>query len=137
MAQIFISHTEQDRAVAQRLATFLEGQGRTVYWHRDQRSGSAPHDASMAELASAEVVIVVWSKSSVAAPFVLQEAVAARDTHKVMHVVNSDAQARIIPVRRPGEPMFDASDMLQISLAVFSLVTRSRSDTVKPRLQPA
>lgn len=101
MAQVFISHTEQDCAVAQRLATFLEGQGRTVYWHQDQRSGAAPHDASMAELVSAEVVIVVWSKSSVTAPFVLQEAVAARDARKVMHVVNSDAQ----PLDSPGGPL--------------------------------
>ena len=137
MAQVFISHTEQDRAVAQRLAAFLEGQGRTVYWHQDQQSGAAPHDASMAELVSAEVVIVVWSKSSVAAPFVLQEAVAARDARKVMHVMNSDAEARAIPVRRPGEPMLDASDMLQIALAVFSFVKRSENGTVKPSLQPA
>lgn len=137
MAHIFISHTEHDRAVAQRLAAFLEGQGRTVYWHKDQRSAAAPHDASMAKLASAKVVIVIWSKSSVTAPFVLQEAVAARDAHKVMHVVNSEAQARIIPVRRPGEPMFDALDMLQISLAVYSFVKRSESGPVKPSLQPA
>ena len=123
MVQVLISHAEQDRAVAERLATFLEGQGRSVRWGQTRRRNAAPHDSGMAELAAAKLVIVIWSKSSVAAAFVLQEAIAARDARKLLHVVNSDAQPKAIPVRDPNEPMLDASDLLQIALAVFASTT--------------
>jgi hypothetical protein len=119
MVQILISHAEQDRAVAERLAGFLQGQGRSVSWGGTQRRDAASHVSSMAELAAAKLVIVIWSKSSVAAAFVLQEAIAARDAQKILHVVNSDAQPKAIPLRDADEPMLDVSDLLQISLAVF------------------
>ena len=126
MAQVFISHTNYDRPVAHRLAAFLERQGRTVYWRENPHSAAGSE--SMSELAGADVVIVIWSKSSAAAPFVLQEAIAARDAHKVMHVVNADDRGNVIPVRRKSELIFDVSDLLQISLAVFGFIaTASRT----------
>ena len=122
MVQVLISHAEQDRAVAQRLAAFLEGQGRTVRWGKTPRRDAAPHDSSLAEIAAAKLVIVIWSRSSVAAAFVLQEAIAARDARKLLPVVHSDAQPKAIPVRDANEPMLDVSDLLQISLAVFASI---------------
>ena len=123
MADIFLSHSEQDRKVAQTLAEFLEGQGWTVWWGKTA-PGSGDHQVRMAELASAKLVIVIWSRSSVAAPFVLEEAVAARDAGKLMHLSDSEAPPKTIPVRRRDDPLLDVLDLLQISLAVSSYMRR-------------
>ena len=134
MADIFVSHSKQDRKVAQTVAEFLEGQGWTVWWDKTALSDHDRHNTSMAELGAAQLVIVIWSKSSVSAAFVLQEAIAARDANKLMHVTNSAAQARDIPVRRRNEPLLDASDLLQIALAVSSFMRkRERRPKSPPR----
>lgn len=122
MADIFVSHSEQDRGVAQILAKFLEGLGWTVSWDKTPLSDDGRNNASMAELANAQLVIVIWSRSSVSAAFVLQEAIAARDANKLMHVTNSAAPPKPVPVHRRNEPMLDASDLVQISLAVSAFM---------------
>jgi hypothetical protein len=40
-----------------------------------------PNDVSAAELANAELVIVIWSKSAITAPYVLSDTIAARDAN--------------------------------------------------------
>jgi hypothetical protein len=122
MADIFVSHSEQDRGVAQTLAKFLEGLDWTVWWDKTPLSDDGRNDASMAELTNAHLVIVIWSRSSVSAAFVLQEAIAARDANKLMHVTNSAAPPKPIPVHRRNDPMLDASDLMQISLAVSAFM---------------
>jgi hypothetical protein len=122
MADIFVSHSEQDGGVAQTLAKFLEELGWTVLWEKTPSSDDGSNNASMAELANAQLVIVIWSQSSVSAAFVLQEAIAARDADKLMHVTNAAAPPKPIPVHRRNEPMLDASDLMQISLAVSAFM---------------
>ena len=97
MADIFVSHSEQDRGVAQTLAKLLGGLGWTVSWDKTPLSDDDRDNASMAELVNAQLVIVIWSRSSVSAAFVLQEAIAARDADKLMHVTNSAAPPKPIP----------------------------------------
>jgi hypothetical protein len=122
MVDILVSHSEQDRGVAQTLAKFLEGLGWTVLWDETPLRDDDCHNASLAALANAQLVIVIWSRSSVSAAFVLQEAIAARDANKLMHVTNSAAPPKPIPVHRRNEPMLDASDLVQISLAVSAFM---------------
>jgi len=122
MARIFISHSARDRDPTQTLASFLEGQGWSVWWDKSQQSGYVLNDVSATELANAELVIVVWSKSSIAAPYVLRDAIAARDANKDMHVTIAEARPRQIPIRHADEPL---SDLLQISLAVSSFMRRA------------
>jgi len=124
MARIFISYSARDRHATQTLASFLEGQGWSVWWDNSPQSGYALNDVSATELANAELVIVVWSKSSITAPYVLRDAIAARDASKDMHVTIAEAQPRQIPIRHGDEPLLDASDLLQISLAVSSFMRR-------------
>ena len=124
MARIFISHSARDGDATRTLASFLEGQGWSVWWDKSQQSGYVLNDVSATELANAELVIVVWSKSSTAAPYVLRDAIAARDANKDMHVTIADAQPRQIPIRHGDEPLLDVSDLLQISLAVSSFMRR-------------
>jgi hypothetical protein len=124
MARIFISHSARDRDATHSLAAFLEGQGWSVWWDKGPLSGYSPADKSATELANAELVIVIWSKSSITAPYVLRDAIAARDANKLMHVTIAEAQPKQIPMRRQDETLLDASDFLQISLAVLSFMRR-------------
>ena len=118
MADVLISYSERDRHVAQQLAEFLSGVGRTVWWETTPPNSPELRHVRTTEIANARVVIVLWSKSSLASPFVLQEAIAARDVDKALHVKTPDVQSRQVPVRRRGEPLFDASDFMQVALAV-------------------
>jgi hypothetical protein len=122
MADVFVSHSEKDRKVAQTLAEVLDGQGWTVWWDKGTLSADGRLSVSMAELGRAHLVVVIWSKSSVSDAFVLQEAIAARDADKLLHVVNSEAQPKHIPVRRRNEPMLDVADLMQTSMAVSTFM---------------
>lgn len=124
MARIYVSHSARDREATRSLVAFLEGLGWSVWWDKSPQSGYAPSDARAAELANAELAIVIWSKSSITAPYVLSDAVAARDANKLMQVINSDQPPRQVPMRVRDEPLLDAFDLLQISMAVSSFMRR-------------
>jgi hypothetical protein len=124
MARIFVSHSGRDRDATRSLVAFLEGLGWSVWWDKSPQSGYALSDVRAAEFANAELVIVIWSKSSITAPYVLSDAIAARDANKLMQVTNSDEPPKQIPIRHRDEPLLDAFDLLQISLAVSSFMRR-------------
>jgi len=124
MARIYVSHSARDGDAAQSLVAFLEGLGWSVWWDKGPQSGYASSSVRAAELANAELVIVIWSKSSITAPYVLSDAIAARDASKLIEVTNSDAPPKQIPMRGRDEPLLDAFDHLQISLAVSSFMRR-------------
>src|SRR5262249_24754495 len=109
MARIFISHSARDRDVARSLVDFLEGLGWSVWWEKGPQSGYVPSDARSAELANAELVFVIWSKSSITAPYVLSDAIAARDAKKLLQVTNTEAPPRQVPMRHQDTSLFDAS----------------------------
>ena len=124
MADVFICHSERDREVADQLAAFLLGIGRSVWWAPDPASDFDMTSVRASELVAARVVIVLWSKSAFISPFMLHEAVAARDANKALHVKTGDVHARQVPVRRPEEPLFDATDFAQIAVALAPFFRR-------------
>ena len=124
MARIYVSHSARDHDATRSLVAFLEGLGWSVWWDKSSQSGYAPSDVRAAELANAELVIVIWSKWSITAPYVLSDAIAARDANKLMQVINSNEPPKQIPIRDRDEPVLDALDLLQISLAVSSFMRR-------------
>src|SRR5690242_13939913 len=131
MARIYVSHSARDREATRSLVAFLEGLGWSVWWDKSPQSGYAPNDVSAAELANAELAIVIWSKSSITAPYVLSDAIAARDANKLMQVINSDEPPIQVPMRARDEPQLDTFDLLQISMAVSSFMRRGwRGDTL-------
>ena len=97
MADIFISFAKADRNLAQQLAAQLEAQSRTTWWDANVGDGQNNRSIIDRELDSAHKVIVIWSKTSVASPFVLHEAITARDAGKLLQVKTSDIQVSDIP----------------------------------------
>ena len=118
MADVFISHSERDREVADQLAAFLLGIGRSVWWAPDPASDFDMTSVRASELVAARVVIVLWSRSAFISPFMLHEAIAARDANKALHVKTGDVQPRQVPLRREGEPLLDVADCAQIAVAL-------------------
>ena len=118
MADVFICHSERDREVADQLAAFLLGIGRSVWWAPDPASDFDMTSIRASELFAARVVIVLWSKAAFISPFMLHEAIAARDANKALHVKTADVHPAQIPVRRANEPLFEATDLAQIAVAL-------------------
>ncbi|MBA3510764.1 TIR domain-containing protein [Sphingomonas sp.] len=87
MASVFLSYSREDAAKAKSLATALEHAGHQVWWDRHIRSGSEYSGAIEEALNSADAVLVLWSKASVASPWVRDEAAEGRDSGRLVPVV--------------------------------------------------
>jgi TIR domain len=74
MSKIFISYAHDDRAIAQKLAEVLGAEDWDVFWDRDIRTGKDWREVLDDELAAAQCVVVLWSKSSVKSRHVIDEA---------------------------------------------------------------
>jgi hypothetical protein len=118
MADIFISYAKIDRNLVQQLAAHLEGQGQTTWWDTDVGAGQSSRSTIDQELESAYKVIVLWSKASIGSPFVLHEAITARDAGKLVQVKTSDIQVSDIPRPLRALPLLDATDLETIARAV-------------------
>jgi hypothetical protein len=135
MADIFISFAKADRNLAQQLAAQLEAQGRTTWWDADVGGGHNSRSAIDRELDSAHKVIVIWSKASIASPFVLHEAITARDAGKLVQVKTSDIQVSDIPRPLRALQPLNASDMASITSAVNDHARKPNAPAAQVMLQ--
>jgi hypothetical protein len=135
MADIFISCSKQDRALALELSAWLAAQGWTT-WQDKAVAGDAVRDETIAEMRKARVVIVLWSAASVGSAHILHEAIAARDANKLVHVKVSDLALQRIPVSLGGRAVLDADDLPSIGRAISS-VPKNRPVPLKVRLAEA
>ena len=87
MAGVFLSYSREDAAKAKSLAAALERAGHQVWWDRHIRSGSEYSGAIEEALNSADAVLVLWSKASIASPWVRDEAAEGRDSGRLVPVV--------------------------------------------------
>jgi tetratricopeptide (TPR) repeat protein len=110
VAQIFLSYSRKDSDAAKALATALNDNRHKVWW--DKKIGGGSKFAAEIEQAldAAEVVIVLWSKDSIASPWVLDEAAEARDTNRLLPLALDDCkpplgfrQIQTIPAARGVE----------------------------------
>lgn len=119
MAQIFISHAHEDKALAKKLADFLEEEGWTVWWDPKIGVGVSWRDTIAKELRDSECVIVLWSSNSVASHWVLDEAEEGAKRSILVPIALGDVniplgfgaiQAARLPVRnwKLGDPNIDA-----------------------------
>ena len=87
MAHVFISYGREDRDLAERLAGGLKATAHTVWWDRDLLGGDNFRAVIGAELKRADVVIVIWTKTSVVKDWVLDEADRARQEKQLIPVL--------------------------------------------------
>ena len=135
MADIFISYSKQDRALALELSAWLEERGWTT-WLDKAIVADAVRDETITELRKARVVIVLWSAASVGSAHILHEAITARDANKLVHVKVSELARQRIPVSLGGRVVLDADDLPSIGGALSS-VLKGRPVPLRVRLAEA
>jgi hypothetical protein len=74
MSDVFLSYAREDQSQAEALAAVFARQGWSVWWDREILAGRAFEDDIERELRQAAVVVVLWSRASVASSWVRNEA---------------------------------------------------------------
>lgn len=87
MASVFLSYAREDAQIAKALATALERAGHQVWWDRHIRGGSQFSGAIEKALRDADLVLVLWSKTSVDSPWVRDEASEGRDSDRLIPIL--------------------------------------------------
>jgi len=84
MASVFLSYDRDDAGKARPIAIALEKAGHSVWW--DERIGGGSQYAKEIELAlnRSDIVVVLWSTSSVESPWVRDEAGTGRDKGRLV-----------------------------------------------------
>lgn len=90
MADIFISYAKDDRAAAQRVASWLEADGLSAWWDTSLLAGDSWSDVIRAELRDARCVVVLWSKLSWASRWVQAEAHSGFERDCLVSVILDD-----------------------------------------------
>lgn len=90
MTKVFLSYDRDDRASARKIVDALEQSGHSVWWDHHIRGGAQFSEKIDQALGAAEAVVVLWSKRSIASPWVRDEAAAGRDS------------GRLVPIRIDG-----------------------------------
>lgn len=78
MADIFISYKKEDAGRVIRIVEGLRAEGFSVWWDHGITPGSSWDQMIQTELSAAKIVVAVWSKMSVSAPWVKEEAMTGK-----------------------------------------------------------
>jgi hypothetical protein len=84
MSDVFISYSQRDRSVAEKLAGQLEELGLRIWWDLKLYSGENFRKAILAALNAAKAVIVIWSDTAAQSDWVLDEAEEAKRQKKLI-----------------------------------------------------
>jgi hypothetical protein len=98
MADIFISYSKADHALALKLSTFLEAEGWSVWWDKSLDAGDLYRDEIMKQLAAARAVISIWTSNSIQSDWVRAEAGTAKKEGKLIPVKTPDVAYADIPL---------------------------------------
>lgn len=98
MADVFISYSKLDKAIAEALANDLKAKGIDVWWDFDLYAGDDFHDVIMAELNNAKAVIVIWSANSAKSRYVRDEANEALKKNKLIPTLAPEATTDNVPL---------------------------------------
>lgn len=96
MADIFLSYSRADRPVAQTMAEALEAEGFSVWWDKVLRAGQTYDEVTETMLRDAQVVIVLWSETSVQSKWVRAEATLGQRKCELVPVMIEDAERPIM-----------------------------------------
>jgi TIR domain len=98
MADIFISYSKADHALALKLSAFLEAEGWSVWWDKSLAAADLYRDEIMKQLAAARAVISIWTPNSVKSDWVRSEAGRAKADGKLIPVKTADVAYGDIPL---------------------------------------
>jgi hypothetical protein len=98
MADIFISYSKADHALALKLSTFLEAEGWSVWWDKSLGAADLYRDEIMKQLAAARAVISIWTSNSIRSDWVRAEAGTAKREEKLIPVKTPDIAYADIPL---------------------------------------
>lgn len=98
MADIFISYSKVDRAMALKLSALLESHGYTTWWDSSLEPTDKFRDKIMAEIDAARVVISIWSDNSIESDWVRAEAGRAMAMDKFIPVKTAAISYDQIPL---------------------------------------
>jgi TIR domain len=87
MARIFLSYSEEDRELAQRIARLLAAAGFEVWWDRQISAGESYQNVVEKALHAADLMVVLWSRNSVGSDWVKKEAEQGRTVGKLVPVL--------------------------------------------------
>ena len=94
MADVFISYSRVDLAVAKTLAGYLNQQGVETWRDTQLAAGDIFSNKIRSEIACAKAVIVIWSESSANSLWVRSEAQEAYDTGKLVALFSIDVEGQ-------------------------------------------
>lgn len=81
---VFLSYAHEDQVKAQRLAAALAGRGYTLWWDGLIEGGAQFAKSIREALEAADVVIVLWSATSIESDWVCDEAAQGRDRRRLV-----------------------------------------------------
>jgi len=87
MARVFLSYAREDVDTARKLAGVLVEAGQTVWWDRHVHGGANFSAEIDRELKNAQIVMVLWSNSSIASAWVQDEAAEGRDSGRLVPAI--------------------------------------------------
>lgn len=96
MSTIFLSYSRADRPRAQIVAEALEAEGLTVWWDKVLKAGQTYDEVTEQMLRDSDVVVVLWSKTSVKSKWVRAEATLGQRTATVIPAMIEDAERPIM-----------------------------------------
>jgi adenylate cyclase len=87
MARVFLSYARDDAPAARQLAGGIERAGHEVWWDHHIQGGSRFASEIDRALKNAEVVVVLWTATSIDSPWVQDEAAEGRDSGRLIPVM--------------------------------------------------
>lgn len=98
MADIFLSYSSNDRAVAAKVQSALSASGYSVFWDQETPAGVDWDSWIRQRLSASKMVVVLWSKTAAGSPNVRHEAIVARDSGKLVPVLIENMQPGDFPM---------------------------------------
>lgn len=95
---IFLSYSSKDGSIARAVQEALAAAGYRVFWDQATPAGQDWDQWIRAQLAEAKLVVVLWSKTSLASANVRHEALISRDASKLLPVLIDDVKPSDLPM---------------------------------------
>lgn len=128
MVDVFISYSQQDRAIAQQIAEVLSSRGLSVWWDASLLPGQSFREEIIRRIDEASKVVVLWSPRAIRSEWVLSEAHRALDANKLIPIFLPELDPRDIPPPFNMLHSIVLTDQKQLSLELNRVFGQPNSD---------